>query len=120
MSEPRLFTVAELAEVSGGRIVGDGALHIGRVADLETAGPGDIAYVEHEKFFDRARTSRATCLLATDAFVSSQESESGGTFIEVARPKLAFALIAEILHPQKRREPQVHNSAAIAKSLISI
>jgi UDP-3-O-[3-hydroxymyristoyl] glucosamine N-acyltransferase len=116
MSEPKLFTVAELAEVSGGRIVGDGALHIGRVADLETAGSGDIAYVEDEKFFDKARTSRASCLIATDEFVSSQEGEGGGTFIEVAKPKLAFALIAEILHPQKRRDPLVHDSAAIAKS----
>ena len=35
-------------------------------------------------------------------------------FIESAQPKLAFAQIAEVLHPQKRREPYVHASAAIA------
>ena len=37
-------------------------------------------------------------------------------FIEAAQPKLAFALIAEILHPPKRREPFVHDSAAIAST----
>ncbi|HEX3280097.1 MAG TPA: UDP-3-O-(3-hydroxymyristoyl)glucosamine N-acyltransferase [Pyrinomonadaceae bacterium] len=116
MSEPKLFTVAELAEVSGGRIVGDPALHIGRVADLETAGSGEIAYVEDEKFFDKARTSGATCLIVSPQFISSEGNETSATLIEVAKPKLAFALIAEILHPQKRREPLVHNSAAIAKS----
>ena len=115
MNETRVFTVADLAEVSGGRIVGDGALHIVRVADLETAGAGDIAYVEDEKFFAKARASQATCLIVSPQFISSQE-ESGSTFIEVAKPKLAFALIAEALHPQKRREPFVHDSAAIAKS----
>ena len=114
MSEKKLFTVAELAEASGGRIVGDGALHIVRVADLETAGDGEIAYVEDEKFFDKASKSRATCLLVTREFVSSQKSETGSTLIEVAKPKLAFALVAEILHPQKRREPLIHESAAIA------
>lgn len=116
MSEKKLFTVAELAEASGGRIVGDGALHIVRVADLETAGDGEIAYVEDEKFFDKARTSRATCLLVTREFVSSQKGETGSTLIEVAKPKLAFALVAEILHPQKRREPLIHESAAIAET----
>ena len=116
MSEKKLFTVAELAEASGGRIVGDGALHIVRVADLETAGDGEIAYVEDEKFFDKASKSRATCLLVTREFVSSQKGETGSTLIEVAKPKLAFALVAEILHPQKRREPLIHESAAIAET----
>jgi UDP-3-O-[3-hydroxymyristoyl] glucosamine N-acyltransferase len=87
-----------------------------RLADLETAGDGDIAYVEDEKLFDKARASGATCLIVTREFVSRQENESGSAFIEVTKPKLAFALIAEILHPQKRREPFVHDSAAIAKT----
>jgi UDP-3-O-[3-hydroxymyristoyl] glucosamine N-acyltransferase len=114
MSETKTFTVADLATACGGRIVGDGALHIARVAELETAGAGDIAYVEDVKFFDTACQSRATCLIGTREFVSSQKSECDSTFIAVAKPKLAFALIAEILHPQKRREPFVHESAAIA------
>lgn len=116
MSETKTLTIAELAEAAGGRIIGDGALHVARVANLETAGDGDIAYFEDEKFFDKARESRATCLIVTREFVSSQKNESGSTLIEVAKPKLAFALIAEILHPQKRREPFVHESAAIAES----
>lgn len=97
-------------------MVGDGALHISRVADLETAGAGDIAYVEDEKFFDKARESRATCLIVTREFVSRQKNRSVPAFIEVEKPKLAFAFIAEILHPQKRREPFVHDSAAIAET----
>ncbi|HZE64097.1 MAG TPA: UDP-3-O-(3-hydroxymyristoyl)glucosamine N-acyltransferase [Pyrinomonadaceae bacterium] len=116
MSETKTFTVADLATACGGRIVGDGALHIARVAELETAGAGDIAYVEDEKFFDTACQSRATCLIVTREFVSSQKNESGSTLIEVAKPKLALALIAEILHPQKRREPFVHDSAVIAET----
>ena len=116
MSEAKTPTIAELAEAAGGRIIGDWALHVTRVADLETAGDGDIAYVEDEKFFDKARESRATCLIVTREFVSSQKNESGSTLIEVAKPKLALALIAEILHPQKRREPFVHDSAVIAET----
>ena len=116
MSETKPLTIAKLAEPVGGRIVGDGALHVARVANIETAGDGDIAYVEDEKFFAKARESRATCLIVTREFVSSQKNESHSTLIEVAKPKLAFALIAEILHPQKRREPFVHESATIAET----
>jgi UDP-3-O-[3-hydroxymyristoyl] glucosamine N-acyltransferase len=36
--------------------------------------------------------------------------------IEAAQPKLAFALIAELLHPPRRSEPAVHPSAQVAES----
>src|SRR5205809_83702 len=33
---------------------------------------------------------------------------------EVKNPKLAFALVAELLHPQKKRSTEIHTSAVIA------
>src|SRR6185437_6240065 len=120
MSEPKLFTVAELATHVGGRLTGDGSIHIERVADLSTAGDGEIAYVEDEKFFEAGKSSQASCLIAPEAFVTSVKGlivnkEFGPVLIEVAKPKLAFALIAELLHPAKSREPFVHASAVIAE-----
>ena len=41
----------------------------------------------------------------------------GPALIEVAKPKLAFALIADLLHPQKRREPIIHPTAAISENV---
>jgi UDP-3-O-[3-hydroxymyristoyl] glucosamine N-acyltransferase len=119
MSETTLFTVAELAENVGGHLIGDGSVHIQQVADLNSAGSGEIAYVEDQKFFEAARASHASCLIVSSDFVAffkeeivNQELEPA--LIEVARPKLAFALIAEVLHPPKFREPYVHPSAVIA------
>ena len=121
MSEPKLLSVSELANHVGGRLIGDGSIHIRRVADISTAGAGEIAYVEDEKFFEAGKTSQAACLIVPPAFVESlryliREHRFGPALIEVAKPKLAFALIAGLLHPQKRREPFVHESAAIAGS----
>ena len=121
MSEPKLLTVAELATHVGGRLIGDGSIHVERVADLSTAGAGEIAYVEDEKFFEAAKSSQASCLIAPEEFVAFVkdlivEKEFGPVLIEVAKPKLAFALSAGVLHPPKRREPYVHESAAIAES----
>jgi UDP-3-O-[3-hydroxymyristoyl] glucosamine N-acyltransferase len=121
MSEPKLLTVAELAAHVDGRLIGDGSIHIEQVAELATAGAGEIAYVEDEKFFAAGKSSQASCLIAHKGFVESVEHliakhEFGPVLIEVAKPKLAFALIAELLHVPKRREPFVHSSAVIAES----
>jgi UDP-3-O-[3-hydroxymyristoyl] glucosamine N-acyltransferase len=121
MSEPKLLTVAELATHVGGRLIGDGNIHIERVADLSTAGTGEIAYVEDEKFFEAGKSTQASCLIAPEEFVDFvkdliTEKVFGPVLIEVVKPKLAFARAAEVLHPPKRREPFVHESATIADS----
>ena len=121
MSETKLLTVAELANQVGGRLLGDGSVHIERVADISTAGAGEIAYVEDEKFFEAGKTSQASCLIVPPEFVATVNDlivahEFGPALIEVAKPKLAFALIAGLLHPPKHREPFVHASAAIAET----
>ena len=51
MSETKLLTVAELASHVGGRLIGDGSIHIERVATSARPSTGEIAYVEDEKFF---------------------------------------------------------------------
>ncbi len=47
--------VNQLAENVQGRVVGDGDIVIERIADLEYAGEGEIAYVENEKFSAQPR-----------------------------------------------------------------
>ena len=121
MSETKLLTAAELATHVGGRLIGDGSVHIQRVADVAAAGTGEIAYVEDEKHFEAGRSSQASCLIAPDKFVESLkdtiiEHEFGPVLIEVAKPKLAFSLIAELLNPAKTREPFVHPLAVIAET----
>ena len=106
------MTVAALAAYVGGEFVGDGALKIARVADLESAARGEIAFVEDTKHFENARNSKASCLIVPAAAAA----ELVGTQISVKNPKLAFAQIAALLHPPKKRQPEIHSSAIIAAS----
>ena len=122
MIEPNLFTISELAAHVDGRLIGDGSVHVAKVADLGSASDGDVAYVDGEKFFDEALASRASCLIVSPDFVSSfsdlvRERELGPALIEVAKPKLAFSVIAELLHPQKRREPEIHATAIVPENV---
>src|ERR1043165_2050936 len=105
------YTISDLAQRTSGRLIGDGELRINRVAKLESAGPGEIAYVEDEKFFEAAKKSRASCLI-----VPIGAPVDSACRIEVKNPKLAFAQIAEVLHPPKQRAPEIHSSPAIADS----
>ena len=104
-------TVSELATIVGGRIVGDGNIVIDRVASLDLAGQGEIAYVEDKKFFEAAAASKASCVITP-----AGADVNAPCRIEVKNPKLAFALVAEILHPPKKRDPEIHSTAIIAES----
>src|ERR1044072_7460243 len=119
MSDAKLLTTAELAGHVSGRLIGDGSVHIARVADVAAAGSGEITYVQGHKFFEAAKATGASCLIAPQSFVeflgtAVANHEFGPAIIEVEKPKLAFALVARLLHPGVRRDPFVHASAVIA------
>lgn len=103
--------VSELCAHVGGRVLGDEDITIRRVAELASAGEGEIAYVENKKFFDAARSSKASCVIVPEGAPVEIPCR-----IEVKNPKLAFALIAEVLHPPKKREPEIHHTAVIAEN----
>lgn len=105
-------TVAELASLVGGNIVGEDGIKIERVASLERANEGDIAFIEDAKLLLNVKETKVSCLIVpTGANVKVSCS-----VIEVAKPKLAFALIAEVLHPQKQNSPSIHPTAIVAES----
>ncbi|HEV2836246.1 MAG TPA: UDP-3-O-(3-hydroxymyristoyl)glucosamine N-acyltransferase [Pyrinomonadaceae bacterium] len=106
--------VQELAEIVDGRFVGDPETRIERIADLDEAREGDIAYVDNEKFFEAAAKSKAGCLIVPP---DATEKIPNRTLIEVANPKLAFSSIGAALHPPVRREPAIHSTAVIADNV---
>lgn len=106
-------TIAEISQHVNGRLEGPGEEIINGVAALTTAGSGELAYVDDEKFFSTAAESKASCLLVPESYTAAN---AGVALIFVSRPKLAFALAAELLHPPQSREPYVHPTADIAES----
>ena len=106
--------VQQLSEIVKGRVVGDGDTRIDRIGELGFAAVNEIAYVDNEKFFDAALGTIAGCLIVPNGTAKRFPYR---TLIEVADPKLAFALIGAVLHPV-RREPSIHPTAVIASTAI--
>lgn len=111
MDSQSVKTVAELAALVGGRVIGDHEVAISRVASLDAAAEGAISFLEDMKLAARAAQSRASCLLVPEGALIAAPCR-----IEVKRPKLAFALLAAVLHPPKRRAAAIHPTAIIAAS----
>ncbi|MBK8464387.1 MAG: UDP-3-O-(3-hydroxymyristoyl)glucosamine N-acyltransferase [Chloracidobacterium sp.] len=97
----------EIAEFLRGELVGDGDVDIDRVAALESASNGSIAFVEKT---ERSIVSTASCLIVpTDI-----NSNLSIPFIKTENPKLAFAKMAALLHPAKTRSGEIHDTALIS------
>lgn len=107
-------TAGELAALVGGRVVGEAGARVSRVASLASAGEGELAFVEDKKLFESARESRASVVIAPEG----SGLEGLPCVIEVARPKLAFALAAAALNPTRGRGASVHPTASVADGVV--
>ena len=103
------MTISEIAEFLNGNLKGEGNAEILRVAGFEKAGKGEITFLEKA---ETANQTNASCLIVPENF----EAEISIPVIKVKNPKLAFAQIAAILHPPKKREIITHKSAVISAS----
>jgi UDP-3-O-[3-hydroxymyristoyl] glucosamine N-acyltransferase len=111
-------TVTDLAALVGGHLVAGGEVVVERVASVETADAGALAFVENGKTLEGVGGCRASCLIVPEGEGQHAREIAQGVaaIVEAARPKLAFALAAAVLHPAKARAAGVHPTAVVAAS----
>ncbi len=100
--------VDEIAGRLSATFEGAGELEITGAAPLDSAGPREIAFVGNSRAAALAASSRAGCLLVTDAF------PAGRTLIRVADPRASFATVLRFLYPPQAVIPGIHPTAVIA------
>ena len=104
--------LAELAAHAGARLDGDGDIRILRVATLENAGPGTIAFLANRRYHPQLATTSAAAVIVAPA-------DAGATALAklvVDNPYAAFAKVAALLHPAARPPPGVHPTAHVDPS----
>ena len=104
--------VRELAEWLGATFEGDGEKELSGVAPLDTAGPGEVAFVGGRKAAEQSASSAAGCLLVPRDW-------SGGhrTVIRVPEPRTAFARAMSRFYPTAELKPGVHATAVIGRDV---
>jgi UDP-3-O-[3-hydroxymyristoyl] glucosamine N-acyltransferase len=106
-----MFRLDELVARLGGELVGDPALVVHRVAPLETAGEGEIAFLANPKYQAQLKTSRAAALILAPA---ARDLVSDRPCILADDPYLYFARVAGLFNPPPAVRPGVDPRAAVA------
>ena len=107
------FRLDELVARLGGEIEGDGSVVVHRIAALDDAGEGDLAFVASRKYLARASSSRASALI-----VPPQARDAvAGPRIVTDDPYLYFARAAQLFSPLPAPEPAVHRSASVLSTV---
>ncbi|HEY2865994.1 MAG TPA: UDP-3-O-(3-hydroxymyristoyl)glucosamine N-acyltransferase [Pyrinomonadaceae bacterium] len=100
--------VGEIAAFLDAEIIGDTEIDVQRVASLESAAAGDLAFLERG---DLSQNTASCVIVPPD-----MPAANGITIIRSLDPKLDFARAAALLHPPKRRGSEIHHSAVISST----
>jgi UDP-3-O-[3-hydroxymyristoyl] glucosamine N-acyltransferase len=103
-------TLAELAAILGGEIVGDGDVQIRGVAGIREAIPGDVTFLANSRYESYLLETRAS------AVICSRDARSAPLpLLKVDNPYLAFQRIVRVFRPELHRpEPGIHPTAVVA------
>ena len=109
---PTGISLADLAARIGATLVGDGSLRVDRVATLENAGPGALAFLVSARYRGQLQTTGAAAVIVAPAHADITTLPK----LVHANPYAAYATAAAILHPVQRGVPGAHSTAFVAPS----
>ena len=119
MADPRFFTsggplsLKALAEKTGSQLASnaDPERLIGDVASLETAGEHDITFLDNLKYLPAFAVTRAGAAFVQPAY--AERAPNSLTLLLTPFPYRAFALAAQVFHPEPRVQPGIHPTTII-------
>lgn len=116
----RQITIGDIAKLLDAELVGDAQTLITGVASLDSATPGSIAFIEHERLLKTAMTSSAAALIAPADLAAKMRragrasgSKPSKPMVLTGNPRLAFTKVMEFLQPLHMPELGIHPTAII-------
>jgi UDP-3-O-[3-hydroxymyristoyl] glucosamine N-acyltransferase len=106
-------SVKEVAEFVLARVLGDETVQLTGIASVQSAGPGDLVFVDDEEHLRSALESRAAAVIAGDFAAGKTTSKP---LILSTQPRLSFARAAQLLCPKPDKKPGIHPSAIVHTS----
>src|SRR5206468_2500062 len=103
-------TLAELAAILGGEIVGDGDVQIRGVAGIREAIPGDVTFLANARYESYLIETRASAVIC-----SRDAAPAPLPLLRVDNPYLAFQRVVVEFRPETNRPaPGIHPTAVVA------
>ncbi len=110
-----LGTLGELAERTGGRVVGDPAVTIERITAVDEADATTLTFAVDERYLRGALASKAAAILTDAALVDERETYAK-PLLAVASARVALAALLASLEPPQPSGPFIHPSAVVDAS----
>ena len=98
--------LAEIANLLGGELIGDGNLDVQDVAEYEKASPKDLSYVESAK--------KLSIHSDAGALIVPHGLETGRPCISTRNPRLSFARAVLLFRPPQKLQPGIDSNASIS------
>lgn len=95
----------ELAELVGGKVIGDGEVEILGVASIDEAKAGEITFISNPKYLSKLAQTKASAII-----VSPEITQAGKPLLCVINPYLAFAKAVSLFssHPYQPKGVDPH------------
>jgi UDP-3-O-[3-hydroxymyristoyl] glucosamine N-acyltransferase len=104
------FSLGDLAVRFGLGLRGEPGLRISRVATLSRADSGSLSFLANPRYRKQMQSTRATAVLVGP----EHEADCPVAALIDPNPYLAYARIAELLHPRAAPAPGIHSTAVVS------
>jgi UDP-3-O-[3-hydroxymyristoyl] glucosamine N-acyltransferase len=106
-------SVAEIAEILNGEVVGDGSVKIRGVSGIKEAKEGEIAFVANTKYLSLIDRTNASAVIT-----SRDVGRAAKPIIRTENPSLSFAKVISLFTPEKIVPPRgIHPAAVLGKDV---
>jgi UDP-3-O-[3-hydroxymyristoyl] glucosamine N-acyltransferase len=110
------LTAQAVADLVGGRLVGDGSTTLAAVGPLDRADGCTLSFLGAGRYLTAFKGSHAGAVLLREEHVA--EPLGPATRIVVAEPHRAIHLVAELLYPQEEHPPGIHPTAVLGTGVV--
>lgn len=109
MTHKTSHTLAQLAELLGAKLVGDGQCEITGLAPLKTAQSGQLSFLSNPSYADQLKTTQASAVIIEEKFLESCSANS----LVADMPYVAFARATQLFAEPAVEANGIHPSATI-------
>lgn len=114
MKFPRIYTLKEIAEIINSKYVGADDFSVLGINEIHVVTPGDIVFVDHPKYYDKALQSAATIILIN----KEVDCPEGKALLISDDPFRDFNTITDYFKPFKESNSNISDSAVIGTNTV--
>lgn len=114
MKFPQKHTLEQIASIISTDFVGDAAFPVFGINEIHVAGPGDIVFVDHPKYYDKALNSAATVVLINKRVACPE----GKALLISDDPFRDFNKLTTFFKPFEKSSASIAPSAKIGKNTV--